>query len=125
MSSITDVSKTLETSSCEGQVQSLVVQALRMLTSREDGLIALKQPFERNGLGHIISSWIGSGENAPISADQIKTTLGSERVADLAKKVGISPDRATQYLTKTLPRLVDALTPNGRIGDAGELLSIG
>jgi uncharacterized protein YidB (DUF937 family) len=125
MSTITDVSKILETTSNEGQHQSLVVEAVRMLTSREGGLTALTQTFERNGLGHIISSWIGTGENAPISADQIKATVGSERLADLAKKAGISPDTATQYLTNTLPRLVDALTPNGKVGNASDLFSMG
>src|SRR5579864_161051 len=125
MSTITDVSKILETTSNEGQHRSLVVEAVRMLTSREGGLTALTQTFERNGLEHIISSWIGTGENAPISADQIKATLGSERLADLAKKAGISPDTATQYLTNTLPRLVDALTPNGKVGNASDLFSIG
>ena len=96
-----------------------------MLTSREGGLNALTQNFEQNGLRHIISSWIGNGENAPISPDQIKSVLGNDCVANLAKKVGISPDTATQYLTKSLPSLVDALTPNGKVGGANDLMSLG
>ena len=50
---------------------------------------------------------------------------GGLTAADLAQKAGLSPDSATQYLTTALPKLVDALTPNGNVGDASELLSIG
>ena len=125
MSILTEVSKIFESTTDDGQHQSLVAEAVNMLTSREGGLNALTQNFEQNGLRHIISSWIGNGENAPISPDQIKWVLGNDCVANLAKKAGISPDTATQYLTKSLPSLVDALTPNGKVGGANDLMSLG
>jgi uncharacterized protein YidB (DUF937 family) len=125
MSILTEVSKIFDSTTNDGQHQSLLAEAVTMLTSREGGLNALKQNFEQNGLGHIISSWIGNGENAPISQDQIKSALGSDCVANLAKKAGLSPETATEYLTKSLPHLVDALTPNGKIGGANDLLSRG
>jgi uncharacterized protein YidB (DUF937 family) len=125
MSILTEVSRLFESTASDGRHQSLVVEAVSMLTDREVGLNALAQRFERNGLGHIVSSWIGNGENAPISPDQIKAVLGSDCVANLAKKAGISPETATQYLTKSLPSLVDALTPNGKVGGANDLLSRG
>jgi uncharacterized protein YidB (DUF937 family) len=125
MSILTEVSKIFESTTNDGQHQSLVAEAVNMLTSREGGLNELKQNFEQNGLRHIISSWIGNGENAPISPDQIKSVLGNDSVANLAKKAGISPDTPTQYLTKSLPRLVDALTPNGKVGGTNDLMSRG
>jgi uncharacterized protein YidB (DUF937 family) len=123
MSTLSDVSKIFEAPSAEGQPQSLVVEAVRMLTGREGGLNDLIHTFEQKGLGHIISSWVGNGENVPISPDQIKAVMGSKCVADLAKKAGISPVVATRYLTSTLPNLVDALTPDGKVGSASALLS--
>ena len=125
MNILTEVSKIFESTTNDGHHQSLVAEAVNMLTSREGGLSALTQNFERNGLGDIISSWIGTGENAPISPDQIKSVLGSDCVANLANKAGISPEMATQYLTKSLPSLVDALTPNGKVGGANALMSRG
>jgi uncharacterized protein YidB (DUF937 family) len=125
MSILTEVSKIFESTASDGQHQNLMAEAVTMLTSREGGLNALKQNFEQNGLGHIISSWIGNGENAAIAPEQIKSVLGSDCVANLATKAGISPETATQYLTKSLPHLVDALTPNGKIGGANDLLSRG
>jgi uncharacterized protein YidB (DUF937 family) len=102
MSILTEVSKIFESTACDEQHQNLVAEAVTMLTSREGGLNALKQNFEQNGLGHIISSWIGNGENAPVSPDQIKSVLGSDCVGNLAREAGISPQTATQYLTKSL-----------------------
>jgi len=125
MSILTEVSKIFESTASDGQHQNLMAEAVTMLTSREGGLNALKQNFEQNGLGHIISSWIGNGENAAIAPEQIKSVLGSDCVANLATKAGISPETATQYLTKSLPHLVDALTPNGKIGGANDLFSRG
>jgi hypothetical protein len=99
MSTITDASKILETSSHEGQDQSLVIEALRMLTSREGGLITLKQIFERNGLGHVIFSWIGTGENAPIgrsdqsnSGERMRCGFGEES-RDFARYRDSVPDK--------------------------------
>jgi uncharacterized protein YidB (DUF937 family) len=125
MSILIEVSKIFESTGSDGQHQNLVAEAVTMLTTREGGLNALKQNFEQNGLGHIISSWIGNGENAPISPDQIKSALGSECVANLARRAGISPETATRYLTTSLPHLVDALTPNGQVGRANDLMSRG
>ncbi len=125
MSTLTGVSKIFEITTIDGQHQSLLAEAVNMLTSREGGLNTIMQAFQQNGLGHIISSWIGNGENAPISSDQIKSVLGSEYVVNLAKKAGISPETATQYLTKSLPTLVDALTPDGKVGGANDLMSRG
>ena len=125
MSILTEVSKILENVTNDGQHESLVAEAVIMLTGREGGLKALTQNFEQNGLGHIISSWVGNGENAPISRDQINSVLGSDCVANLARKAGISPETAAQYLTKSLPSLVDALTPNGNVEGANDLMSRG
>lgn len=122
MSILTEVSKILENTTNDTQHQSLVAEAVTMLTGREGGLNALTQNFERNGLGQIISSWIGNGENAPISRDQIKSVLGSNCLANLARKAGISPETAAEYLTKSLPSLVDALTPSGKVKGANDLM---
>lgn len=122
MSILTEVSKILENTTNDTQHQSLVAEAVTMLTGREGGLNALTQNFERNGLGQIMSSWIGNGENAPISRDQIKSVLGSNCLANLARKAGISPETAAEYLTKSLPSLVDALTPSGKVKGANDLM---
>lgn len=121
MSILNEVSKIFESTASDGQHQNLVAEAVMMLTCREGGLNALKQNFEQDRPEHIISSWIGTERMQPFRP----TKSSPYCVANLATKAGISPETATQYLTKTLPHLVDALTPNGRIGGANDLLSRG
>ena len=90
------------------------------------GLGGLVGKFEQAGLGNVVSSWIGSGQNLPISADQLQSVLGSDAVAGIAAKLGINPADAMGQLSTMLPSLVDKLTPNGQtpaggLGNMGDL----
>lgn len=90
------------------------------------GLGGLVGKFEQAGLGNVVSSWIGSGQNLPISADQLQSVLGSDAVAGIAAKLGINPGDALGQLSTMLPGLVDKLTPNGAapaggLGNMGDL----
>jgi uncharacterized protein YidB (DUF937 family) len=90
------------------------------------GLGGLVDKFNQAGLGNVVSSWIGSGQNLPISADQLQSVLGSDAVAGIAAKLGINPADAMGQLSTMLPSLVDKLTPNGQapaggLGNMGDL----
>jgi uncharacterized protein YidB (DUF937 family) len=67
-----------------------------------------------SGFGDTVKSWIGKGANLPISADQIKSALGSGPLAALAAKAGISSDQVSSVLAKLLPHAVDQATPDGK-----------
>ena len=88
------------------------------------GLEGLIQSFQRNGLADIVNSWVGTGQNLPISSDQIKQGLGSDLVGQLASKTGLSSDAASSQLANLLPGLIDKLTPDGNV-PAGGLLEQG
>ena len=88
------------------------------------GLEDLVQRFNEKGLGDIISSWIGTGENLPISPEQIREVLGSDQVRQIAEKLGVSSDEASNALAEMLPRVIDKLTPGGSL-EAGNLLDQG
>lgn len=85
------------------------------------GLAKLVQSFEGHGLGSVVQSWIARGGNLPISADQIATVLGSGRISQLAAKFGIAPEDVSSHVSRILPGLVDALTPNGSIPESDML----
>jgi uncharacterized protein YidB (DUF937 family) len=84
-----------------------------------DGLTGLVRDFEAKGLGGIIRSWVGTGPNEPITADQVLDGLGRERVATVAGAMGLSIETVAAQLAKVLPGLVDALTPGGKVPDSG------
>lgn len=85
------------------------------------GLAGVVKGFQAHGLGGIVSSWIGTGENLPISPEQIQHGLGREQLQQLATKAGISPETASAMLAKILPGVVDKLTPNGQLPEEGLL----
>lgn len=83
------------------------------------GLSGLIRRFEENGLGETVSSWVGTGQNLPISAEQIETVLGSEQIRQYADKLGISTQDAAAHLADVLPQVVDQLTPAGQVQEGG------
>jgi len=95
---------------------SLASAVLSMLSNNQTGGISgLAQQFAAQGLGHIISSWIGTGQNLPISPEQLHSIFGSEQVRTIAAKVGLSPDAVNVGLAQILPQMVDQLTPDGQV----------
>ncbi|MBU1378307.1 MAG: DUF937 domain-containing protein [Alphaproteobacteria bacterium] len=95
-----------------------------LLKNQQGGLGGLVQAFEANGLGDLAQSWVGKGENLPISAAQIESVLGSGPIADIASKLGIDPKQAASHLSDLLPQMIDRMTPDGQTpsGALGDLL---
>ena len=105
--------------------QGLAASALELLSNQKGGISGLVEKFQQNGLGNIVSSWIGTGANLPVSADQIQQVLGNEQIQAFAQKAGIVPETASAQLAEVLPDMVDKLTPNGEVPQGGDLMSIG
>lgn len=93
------------------------------------GLGGLVSKFQQAGLGDVVASWVGTGQNQPVSGDQVSSALGSEAISGLAAKLGISPEAAASQLSNLLPGIIDHLTPQGQIpgggvGNAGDLMGM-
>lgn len=105
-----------------GEGSGLLKGVMEMLSDKEgDGLAGLVQSFQQKGLGEIISSWISTGQNLPISPDQIKEAFSSETLQNLAAKAGISTEDATAKLSELMPNLIDKMTPDGVVPEGGLL----
>ena len=76
------------------------------------------------GLGDVVQSWISSGQNMPVSADQISNVLGNDTLGGLAQRLGLNPADVAGQLSQVLPQVVDQLTPGGQM-PAGGLGSVG
>ena len=107
-----------------GGSNSLASGLLQMIQNQPGGLQGLVQSFHDKGMGGLVSSWISSGPNPPISGDQVHQVLGSDQVKALAAKAGISPDVAGAAIAQILPGLVDKLTPNGSVPDHSNVLEM-
>ncbi len=92
------------------------------------GLGDLLSKFQQGGLGEVAASWVGSGQNMPVSADQISDVFGSDMLSQIASQLGVSHGEAADQLSQMLPEVVDHLTPdgqapNGGLGDIGSILA--
>ena len=85
------------------------------------GIAGLQNMFQQGGIGHILSSWVGSGQNLPISASQLQNVLHNGALQEAAQKAGMDPSQLTSAMSSLLPHLVDKLTPNGQVPDAAAL----
>lgn len=81
------------------------------------GLRGLVHAFRKNCLGDIVNSWVGTGKNLPISAEQVQQGLGGDLLKQLAAQAGVSPEAAGGQLANLLPGLIDKLTPEGKLPD--------
>ena len=97
-----------------------LIGVLGGLLTQSGGLQGLANKFAQSGQGNAFQSWVGVGENQPISSDQIQNALGSEPVKALAAKMGIDPAQASNFLAEYLPKIVDKLTPAGKIDSAAD-----
>lgn len=106
-----------------GQGQNPLIGLVTALITNPNGggLAGLLEQFRAGGLGHLADSWVGTGQNLPISAEQIKSVLGFEQIQQMAAKVGITPDMLSGHLAQLLPQAVDQVTPDGALPDQGSL----
>lgn len=102
-----------------------IMSVAQQLLGQTGGLDGLLKKFQENGLGDVAASWVGKGQNLPITAEQIQKVLGNEQVAAIASKLGVDPQQAATQLSQLLPGLVDKLTPDGQVTQGGDLLAQG
>jgi uncharacterized protein YidB (DUF937 family) len=111
-----DAQPTAADPAAAGAHASLVEEAMGLLNNpNTGGLGGLVQQFEGQGLGHLIGSWVGPGQNLPVSGAQLASVLGEDRLQQLSARVGLPPDAAASALAAVLPSLIDRVTPNGSV----------
>jgi uncharacterized protein YidB (DUF937 family) len=107
-----------------GGQQGGMAQVAMEMFNQNGGLAGVLEKFKAGGLAEQAASWVGKGENLPISADQISSVLGSGAIAEMAAKFGIDPADLSAKIAEHLPTVVDKMTPDGEVtNDSGSLLS--
>lgn len=105
---------------------SLLGSVLQMVTNPQNGgLSGLLQTLQQGGLAEAAKSWVSTGQNLPVSAEQIQSALGNDTVKNLAAQLGLNTEQMSGHLAELLPQVVDKLTPNGSIPSEGNLVSMG
>lgn len=92
-----------------------LIGVLGGLLAQSGGLQGLANKFAQSGQGDAFQSWVGMGENQPIASNQVQRALGSEQVNAIATRMGVDPGVASNFLAEYLPKIVDKLTPEGKV----------
>jgi uncharacterized protein YidB (DUF937 family) len=101
-----------------GQLGSAVLPAVLngfFGSGSQGGLSAVVAKLEQAGFGNQIKSWLGNGQNLPITAEELQQVLGNEAVRQLAAKYNVPVDQISQILAQELPKAVDKASPNGHL----------
>jgi len=116
-----------------GQNAAVLQSVIGMLTSGQGGqagqaaqgggLQGIVNALHNKGLGDIVNSWVGTGANLPVSAQQIQQALGPQ-LQQIAAQHGIDLNTVAQQVAQHLPGIVDKLTPGGKVPDAAALQNL-
>ena len=94
--------------------QGALLRAVSGMISTSGGLSGVLTKFHQNGLGQHAQSWVGAGENMPITGEHVQQVFGSEQVRQVAEQTGTDPGHASNLIATILPHLVDKLTPHAQ-----------
>ena len=101
-----------------GQLEAAVLPAVLsevLGNGGQGGLSSIVAKLQQAGFGDQVKSWIGNGQNLPITADQLKQVLGSDAVRQLAAKFNVPVDQLSEILAQQLPAAVDHASPDGKL----------
>jgi len=101
-----------------GVVGAEMATVVNGLIEKHGGIQGIVSQLEEKGLGGTVRSWVGTGANQPITADQIHQAFGSDTVKQLAAKIGMTPEDLAAKLSQILPQAIDKLTPGGAVSKA-------
>ena len=96
-----------------------IMEALSGLTSGEGlDMGGIVEKLKEGGLGDQVTSWMGDGENAPVSADELTSALGEDKMGEMAAKLGVEPGEAASKLSEVMPGLMDKMSSGGGLLDS-------
>jgi len=98
-----------------GVVGGEMAAVVNGLIEKHGGVQGIVSQLESQGLGSTVKSWVGTGANQPITADQVHSAFGPEVISGLAAKFGLNPQDLAAKLAQTLPQAVNHLTPAGTV----------
>ncbi len=100
-----------------GNVMGFVLQLL----SKPGALQSILQQFQNAGFAEQAKSWVGTGQNMPISPQDLMKVFGQGQMQDWGKQLGVQPEQAASGLSSMLPEVINQLTPKGQVGQPSEI----
>jgi uncharacterized protein YidB (DUF937 family) len=99
------------------QGQSPLMMMAMQLIQQNGGLPGIISKLQNGGMTQQVGSWVGTGQNVPVSGSQLQEVLGSGSIGQLAQQFGLSHGDASSGLAQMLPQIIDKMTPHGTVPD--------
>ena len=96
------------------------LQALTKLLNDNGGVQGVIARLNSNGLGQQVQSWIGTGQNKPVSGTQVAQALNTDSLNTMAQETGTTPQKVSEHVAQVLPEVVDKATPGGQVPPPGD-----
>lgn len=135
MSLLNDVLKSVlasNTPAAQGQAQvqaqaqpDILITAAMAMLDKAGGIQGIIEKFQSSGLGDTVASWVGTGQNQPVTPDQISQALGQDNIQVVVKQANIPAEQSGSILSALLPVLIDQLTPNGQVPQQNQMMDLG
>jgi uncharacterized protein YidB (DUF937 family) len=92
-----------------------MLESVVELIGQHGGLGGLLDKLKASGLGDAVSSWVGTGDNQPVPANQLESAVGANTINQIIAKLGVTKEQASALLARYLPMVIDRLTPHGKV----------
>jgi uncharacterized protein YidB (DUF937 family) len=92
-----------------------MLESVMDLIGQHGGLGGLLDKLKASGLGDAVSSWVGTGDNRPVPANQLESAIGADTINQIIAKLGVTKEQASALLARYLPMVIDRLTPHGKL----------
>ena len=83
------------------------------------GVSGIVSKFQQAGMGDKAQSWVGSGGNMSLAAEEVTKVFPPQQIEAWAAQHGIPAGAAAGVLAHLLPHAVDSQTPAGQMGGQG------
>jgi uncharacterized protein YidB (DUF937 family) len=94
---------------------NVLLQIALSMLQQNGGLEGVLNKFREGGFAQHADSWVSTGANMNISADDLQQVFGSSKIGDLASRLGMPADQAGSVLAQVLPEVINRLTPQGQV----------
>jgi uncharacterized protein YidB (DUF937 family) len=92
-----------------------MLESVMEMIGQHGGLGGLLDKLKASGLGDAVSSWVGTGDNQTVPANQLESAIGADTISQIIAKLGVTKEQASSLLARYLPMVIDRLTPHGKV----------
>ncbi len=89
--------------------------SLQRMFASNGGLSGMTSKLSNSGMGKQVQSWIGTGENQPVTGQQMQQAMDPNELHSMAEQAGMSDEEASEQLAQAVPQMVNQATPEGQI----------